>query len=186
MNQGIREARTALKGTGMDIGSLSGKAGAEGKYNAAAAGEQGGAKMDLLTEARDNITDVLIKILEFTRSRQEILIENINSIRRKGYEPKDLPVKEFAGLMVLAISEHSESGRLLFRDGQDVKFASGGNFEARARVDERAKELLEESKNEYLRVQVNKLLENAINHRIAMKIFKQKQKDELFGEKRSK
>ena len=169
----------------MDIGSLSGKAGAEGKFNAAAAGEQGGAKMDLLTKATDNITDVLLKILEFTRNRQEILIENIHSVRREGFEPKDLPVNEFAGLMVLAISEHSESGRLLFRDGQDVKFASGGNFEARARIDERAKELLGESRNEYLRLQINKLLENALNHRIAMKIFKQKRKEELFGEKRA-
>lgn len=135
--------------------------------------------MDLLTAATDNITEVLLKILEFTQNRQKILIQNINSMRTACFEPKDLPVKEFAGLMILAISEHTNSGRLLLRDGQDVRFGAGGRFETTPIIDEQAKALLAENRDEYLRRQIAKLLENSLNQRIAMQLLRQKGSDEL-------
>jgi len=135
--------------------------------------------MDLLTAATDNITEVLLKILKFTQNRQKILIQNINSMRTACFEPKDLPVKEFAGLMILAISEHTNSGRLLLCDGQNVKFGAGGRFETTPIVDEQAKSLLAENRDEYLRRQIAKLLENSLNQRIATQLLRQKRSDEL-------
>ena len=163
----------------MSIRSLSGNGDAAGKHNPSAAGYHGGTNTDLSTLATDNITEVLLKILEFTQNRQKILIKNINAMYRACFEPKDLPVDEFAGLMFLAISEHINSRRLLLCDGDNVKFGAGGSFEATPIVDEEARRLLAESRDEYLRDQVTKLVENSLNQRIATQLLRQKQSDEL-------
>jgi hypothetical protein len=164
----------------MNIGSFAGNGDATGKQNPSPTGYHGGTKnMSLSTLATDNITEVLLKILEFTQSRQKILIRNINAMHRAGFAPKDLPVDEFAGLMFLAVSEHTRSRRLLLCDGEIVKFGAGGSFETTPIVDEQARRLLAENRDEYLRGQILKLLENSLNQRIATELFKQKQSDEL-------
>jgi hypothetical protein len=163
----------------MGIRTFAGNSDATGKHNPSPAGYQGGAKMNLSTQATDNITEVLLKILEFTQSRQKILIQNINAMRRARFAPKDLPVDEFAGLMFLALSEHASSRRLLLCDGKNVKFGAGGSFKATPIVDEQAKRLFAENSDEYLRDQVSKLLENSLNQRIATAMLKQKESNEL-------
>jgi flagellar basal body rod protein FlgB len=126
----------------------------------------------------DNITDVLLKIIEFTQSRQKILIQNINTMHSDGFAPRDLPVDEFSRLMAQAIAEHTRSGRLILRDGENVKFGANGSFEATAAIDENAKSLFEQNRDEYLRRQINKMLENSLNQRIAVDLLKQKQANE--------
>jgi hypothetical protein len=170
---------TELKGTGMGIRSLSGNGDASGKHNPSPAGYQGGTKMNLSMQATDNIAEVLLKILEFTQSRQKILIQNINTMHMAGFVPRDLPVDEFAGLMFLALSEHASSRRLLLCDGENVKFGAGGSFEMKTIVDEQAKLQLKENMDEYLRDQISKLLENSLNQRIATELLRQKQADGL-------
>ncbi|MHC4070399.1 MAG: hypothetical protein ACYSR8_12650 [Planctomycetota bacterium] len=59
-------------------------------------------------------------------------------------------------------------------DTENVKFGAAGNFEAIPRVDEYAKELLETNRDEYLELQVNKLLENSLNQRIAAEMLRQR------------
>ena len=135
--------------------------------------------MNLTTPVTDNITEVLLKIIEFTESRQKILIQNINSIHAADFEPKDLPVDEFSTLMNLALYEHVQTQRLVLRDGRNVKFGAAGSFEVIPVTDEQAKRLLEENPDEYLRCQIVKLLENSLNQRIATELLKQKQDDEL-------
>ena len=73
--------------------------------------------MNLPTLTTDNITEVLLKIIEFTQSRQKILIQNINMMHSDGFAPRDLPVDEFSRLMAQALAEHACSGRLILRDG---------------------------------------------------------------------
>jgi flagellar basal body rod protein FlgB len=128
----------------------------------------------------DNITELLVKIIEFTQARQKILIQNINAMHTGGFVPKDLPVDEFSNLMHLALVEHVQNQRLVLCDGRNVKFGSNGSFKAAPIVDEQAKQLLEEDLDEYLRGQVSKLLENSLNQRIATEMLRQKQTPRRF------
>jgi len=128
--------------------------------------------MNLTSLITDNITELLVKIIEFTQSRQKILTQNINNIHSSGFVPKDLAVDEFCGLLGDAINEHIRSRRLVLRDTEDIKFGAGGSFKVKPVVDKYAKELLEENRNEYLELQINKLLENSLNQRVAAELLR--------------
>ena len=136
--------------------------------------------MNLPLTTTDNLTEILFKIMEFTRNRHKILIRNINRIHSPGFTPKDMPVYEFSKLLQLALGEYAQTRRLLFIDGKNVKFGSNGRFSALPLVDKKAKQLLSTDPDEYLQFQVNKLLENAINQRIAAELLKQKKDDVCF------
>jgi flagellar basal body rod protein FlgB len=140
--------------------------------------EPGRPTMNLSTITTDNITEVLLKILEFTQSRQKILIQNINTIQSEGFAPRDLPVDEFSRLMAQAIAEYARSGRLILRDGENVKFGANGSFEVIAVIDEDAKSLFEQNRDEYIHRQIDKMLENSLNQRIAVDLLRQKQANE--------
>ena len=100
--------------------------------------------MNLPLLTTDNISELLFKIVEFTLSRQKILIENIKDIHRCDFVPKDLAVDEFCFQMTGAIAEHIRYQRLVFYDTENIKFGTAGSFEALPAVDKCAKELLDE------------------------------------------
>ena len=131
--------------------------------------------MNLSSLITDNITELLVKVIEFTQARQKLLSRNINNIDDPGFVPKDLAVDEFSELLHSAIHEHVRNQRLVLRDTENVKFGLGGSFEVKPIVDEYAKELLEENQDEYLELQINKLLENSLNQRVAAELLRQKQ-----------
>jgi flagellar basal body rod protein FlgB len=131
--------------------------------------------MNLSSLITDNVTELLVKIVEFTQARQKILSQNINNVHSFGFVPKDLAVDEFSELLNQAIDEHIRNQRLVLYDTESIKFGISGSFEAKPVVDEYAKELLEESRDEYLELQINKLLENSLNQRIAAELLRQKQ-----------
>ena len=131
--------------------------------------------MNLSSPVTDNITELLVKIIEFTHTRQKILTQNINNIHNPGFVPKDLVVDEFSAVLSEAINEHIQNQRLVLRDTENIKFGICGSFEVKPVVDENAKELLKENRNEYIELQINKLLENSLNQRLAAKLLKQKQ-----------
>jgi len=134
-----------------------------------------GLRMNLSSPVTDNITELLVKIIEFTHTRQKILTQNINNIHSPGFVPKDLVVDEFSVVLSEAINEHIQNQRLVLRDTENIKFGICGSFEVKPVVDKNAKELLKENRNEYIELQINKLLENSLNQRIAAKLLKQKQ-----------
>jgi hypothetical protein len=136
--------------------------------------------MNLPTLTTDNITEVLLKIIEFTQNRQKILIQNINAMHSDSFAPMDLPVNEFSKLMAQALAEHACTGRLILRDGENVKFGANGCFETTATIDKEAKSLFELNRDEYLRKQIDKMLENSLNQRIAADLLRQKQTNESF------
>ncbi len=68
--------------------------------------QQEGADMNLTSLVTDNITEVLVKIIEFTHTRQKIIMRNITCINNPGFVPQKLAVKEFSGLLNSAIDEH--------------------------------------------------------------------------------
>ena len=131
--------------------------------------------MNLASLITDNIAELLVKIVEFTQTRQKILSRNINNVHSFGFVPKDLEVDEFSELLSEAIDEHIRNQRLVLRDTENIKFGISGSFEAKPVVDEYAKELLEESRDEYLELQISKLLENSLNQRVAAELLRQKQ-----------
>jgi len=130
--------------------------------------------MNLSSTTTDNVTELLVKIREFTERRRRILMQNIKHIDTVGFVPKDLDVTEFADVMTEAILEHIQSKRLLLRDSENIKFGKGGSFESPPIVDEHAKRLFENDTAEYLELQIKKLSENLINNRVAAELLGQR------------
>ncbi len=130
--------------------------------------------MKLSSLITDNITELLVKVIEFTRIRQKILTQNINNIHNPGFSPKDLAVDDFSELLTNALNEHITNRRLVLCDTDSIKFGPSGSFEAKPKVDRNAKEMLEEDRDKYLELQINKLLENSLNQRVAAELLKQK------------
>jgi len=131
--------------------------------------------MNLASLITDNITELLVKIIEFTRARHKILVQNINDIDIPEFVPKDLLTDEFSDLLNKAIDEHIEHQRLFLRDTENVKFGINGSFEVKPVVDKCAGELLKENRDEYIELQINKLLENMLNQRVAVELLRHKQ-----------
>jgi hypothetical protein len=130
--------------------------------------------MNLAAMVTDNIAELLVKIIEFTQLRQKVLTQNINEMHNGGFEPLDLPVNDFCDLLKGAIEEHLVNKRLLMQDTERIRFGVNGAFEAEASVDEQAKSLLASDRDKYLELQINKLLENSINQRVAAELLRQK------------
>ena len=131
--------------------------------------------MKIASLITDNITELLVKIIEFTRTRHKILARNISDISSLGFVPKDLVADEFSDLLNSAINEHIANRRLVLCDTENVTFGIGGSFKVKPTVDKYAKDLLDENRDEYIELQKNKLLENALNQRVASELLKQKQ-----------
>jgi hypothetical protein len=131
--------------------------------------------MNLAAMITDNVTEILIKIIEFTHTRQKILIKNIINVRDLGFVPLELEVDEFSYLMNRAIEEHVQNERLVLKDTENIKFGLSGSFEVKPVVDERSRKLLKEDRNEYLDLQIEKLIENMFNQRVAAELLKKKQ-----------
>jgi len=123
----------------------------------------------------DNVAELLVKILEFTRSRHSVLIENLTNVYVPGFVPKDLLVEEFAILMADAVVEHKRNKRLILRDTQSIKFGPNGTFQAEPTVDEYAKELFESDTERYIQLQLNNLTENWLNHKLAAELLRHKE-----------
>jgi flagellar basal body rod protein FlgB len=131
--------------------------------------------MKVTTVTIDNITEVLTRIIEFTERRREILTRNLFDYKSSDFQPKDLPVCEFAECMTEAVSEHLRSERLLLCDKDNVTFGEEGSFDALPVVDSAARNLLNTDTKQYLQMQIHKLSENLMNNRIAVELLKQKQ-----------
>ena len=128
----------------------------------------------------DNITEVLTRIIEFTERRREVLTRNLFDYKASGFQPKDLPVCEFAECMTEAVSEHLRSQRLLLCDRANITFGEAGSFDALPVVDLKAEDLLKSDTKQYLQMQINKLSENLMNNRIAVELLKQKRQHSSF------
>lgn len=131
--------------------------------------------MNLQAMMTDNISELLVKIIEFTQNRQKILTRNINYMHSCDFTPMDLAVDEFSDVLNTAIAEHMRNRRLVLCDSENIKFGMGGQLEARPIIDGEALELFEESQDEYIEDQINRLLENALNQRVAAELLKERE-----------
>ena len=133
--------------------------------------------MNLSSTITDNVTELLVHIVEFVDRRNKLLMENVLEFKKPDFVPRDLDVTGFADLMTEAVSEHVSNERLLLRDTDTIRFGTNGIFESHPVVDEDAKELFEKDIRKYLKSQVKKISENMLNKRVA---------SELLAKKRSK
>jgi len=131
--------------------------------------------MNLQGLITDNISELLVKIIEFTQNRQKILTCNINRMHSCDFMPMDLAVDEFSDVLNTAIAEHMRNRRLVLCDSENIKFGLGGQLEVRPIIDSEAFELFEESQDEYIEDQINRLLENALNQRVAAELLKERE-----------
>jgi flagellar basal body rod protein FlgB len=131
--------------------------------------------MNLMSLITDNITEILIKIVKFTQTRQKILIQNIINVQNPGFVPQELEVDEFSDLLNNAIDEHVRNQRLVLRDTENIKFGGSGSIELIPVIDEHGIKLLEEDRDEYIERQIHKLWENSINQKVAAGLLRQKQ-----------
>jgi flagellar basal body rod protein FlgB len=131
--------------------------------------------MNLMSLITDNITEILIKIVKFTQTRQKILIQNIINVQNPGFIPRELEVNEFSDVLNTAIDEHVRNQRLVLRDTENIKFGASGSIELKPIVDEHGIKLLERNREAYIERQINKLWENSLNHKLAAELLRQKQ-----------
>ena len=131
--------------------------------------------MNLMSLITDNITEILIKIVKFTQTRQKILIQNIINFQNPGFVPKELEVNEFSDVLNTAIDEHVRNQRLVLCDTENIKFGASGSIELKPVIDEHGIKLLEENRDEYIERQINKLWENSLNQKLAAELLRQKQ-----------
>src|SRR4030042_2443402 len=131
--------------------------------------------MNLQSLVTDNGSELLVKIIEFTENRQIVLTRNINCMHLPGFAPMDLAVDEFSELLNIALEEHICNQRLVLCDTENIKFGVDGGLEVRAIVDDCSLKLLEESRDEYIEEQIDRLLENALNQRVAAELLKDRQ-----------
>lgn len=138
--------------------------------------------MNLSSTITDNITELLTKIIEFTQARQKVLTRNINRAHEPGFVPQELAVDEFSESLHRAIHEHVCRKRLLLCDTENVKFGFGGSFEIIPIRDVESHELLKGNFDEYLEIQIDKLMENSLNQRVAAELLRQRQGMDAFFE----
>lgn len=130
--------------------------------------------MNIAATLTDNMTEILNKILLFTKQRHNILTDNIVNVNHAGFKPKDLDSPGFADTMSIAVYEHLQNERLLFKDNDNIKFAAEGFMETTPVTDKVAEELLKNDKEIYLKRQIKNLSENLLNRKVAEQLLKQK------------
>jgi flagellar basal body rod protein FlgB len=131
--------------------------------------------MNLTALLTDNVTEILVKIVEFTRRRQKVIIRNITNVQNPEYVPEELEVNEFSCLVDDAVDEHVRNQRLVLRETENIKFGADGSLEIRTVVDKESKRLLDENREEYLDRQMDKLWENSLNQKVAAELLRHKQ-----------
>jgi len=125
----------------------------------------------------DGVTELLVNIIEFTNIRQKILRQNINNMHTPGYVPQDLPIDEFSELLDEAVDEYIQDRQFLLCESSNVKF--GGGLYVRPVSDRAAMSLLEEDQNRFLELQIDKLMENSLNRRLAEELLRRKAEKDL-------
>jgi flagellar basal body rod protein FlgB len=130
--------------------------------------------MNVQLPISDNISEVLVKIIQFTDLRRQILHRNLHNLDTPQFVPQDLPVREFAELLNEAVAEHLRNHRLLLRDTASIRFGSNNAMRVHPQTDAYALTLLGTSRDAYLELQVNKLMENSLNRKVAQELLRQK------------
>ena len=130
--------------------------------------------MEFSSLIADNLSELLMKIIQFTERRRDVLYENIHNTRTAGFVPRDMPVMEFVQTLNGAIAEHLQHQRLLFCDSTNIRFGKNNVMDIVPVPDGPAQALLETDRDQYMELQVGKLLENSLNRKVAKELLRLK------------
>jgi hypothetical protein len=131
-------------------------------------------QMDLLSLIRDNIDEILVKVIQFTYMHHNLISDNIKNCRVAGFIPRYIDVEDFAKVISAALTEHQSNNRLALCDSRTVNFLPGGNFTLEPQIDLNAVELIDSDFDAYLKLQKDRLRENTINNRTACALLEHK------------
>jgi flagellar basal body rod protein FlgB len=118
----------------------------------------------------ENIIELLNMILHFTKSREQVLIDNIRFLEKPGFVPKDLDAEAFSQIVDAALTEYMTHNRLVLRDTKDIRFLQNGAFHVTPAEDDDAVRLRPNTER-YLQYQAQKLAQNATNARVAQRLI---------------
>lgn len=127
------------------------------------------------TNTADTVVEVLAKIVEFTTRRHRILTDNILNVNTEGYEPMDIDVEGFAGVIALGLTEYLHNERLLLQDIESISFGENGAFQSLSYVDDEAMILFKTDLKAYLKYEIRKYSENLLNKKVGIELLRQKQ-----------
>ncbi|MFC1765630.1 hypothetical protein ACFL6U_26590 [Planctomycetota bacterium] len=121
----------------------------------------------------DNITELLNRILAFTRKRHCLLIQNLENMGTPGFVPHDLPVIRFSKAIEEALTEHVLHQRLIWRDSEALHINDSGDLHISAVRDEKAFLLKQSNRHAYQEHLSQKLVENELNRRVTLELLNQ-------------
>ena len=131
--------------------------------------------MKVSSRTKDIVSELLQIVINFTNLRQKLLIANINNSDSPAFVPKDLPVHEFSRIISCALQIYPARRSLVLYDTKHIKFKRFGTFSVTAVADFKSEKLLTSNRDVYLQTQIDKLMENALNQRVAKELLRQKQ-----------
>ena len=131
-------------------------------------------QMDLSALIRDNIDDILVKIIQFTHIRHRVIADNIKNCRRADFVPRRVDVEDFAKVMSVALAEHQRSKKLSLCDSHTITFSFGGKLDVRPETDTAAQKLFNQDFRRYILLQKQRLKENIVNNKTACALLRHK------------
>jgi flagellar basal body rod protein FlgB len=131
-------------------------------------------QMDLSSLVRDNIDDILVKIIQFTHTRHSVILDNIRNCQSADFVPRHIDAEDFAKVISIALSEHQRTRKLSLCDSRTVSFSAGGQLSLNPQVDTAAQRLFKEDFDKYICLQKQRLSENMINNKTACALLSHK------------
>ncbi len=132
--------------------------------------------MQLEAPETNHIGELLAMLVAFTKVRRQVLANNLRDMDRVGFSPQDLAIGEFSETMNCAISEYLEHQRIVLFDTDSIHFGPNMALELESVPDPQACELLQCDRKGYVEYQTGRLMENALNEKVALKLLVAKQR----------
>lgn len=130
---------------------------------------------ELSSLVRDNIDEILVRIIQFTSIRHNVITENIRNCRTAGFVPRYIDVEDFAKVISIALTEHQKTQRLALCDSRTVSFGRGGDFNLEPQADIEAAGLVDNDLEAFIELQKSRLRENISNNKAACALLNHKQ-----------
>ena len=131
--------------------------------------------MQLDATQTDHISELLALVVAFTKTRGQVLANNIRNMDKPGFFPEDLSIEEFSQTIDCAISEYLTHERVVLRDTDTIRFGPNLSLELESVPDTEAHTLLCHNRQDYVAYQTGRLLENALNEKVAMRLLNDKE-----------